>query len=308
MSFIFLCLILLSFFGFFGCLIWLVVSFFTKTPKKFPIISLLASVVVFFISAPTFAHLAEKTTSPVTEGTTSKSSGSTDDPEVTKDDLEITADDENTYSNRIEFETDEDGVAHIEATTAEDAEIVLTPKSTDSEKQRTESDESGNFNFEVEVSDTSQEEYDLQAAHNEKLGEKLEVHVRNDYYEDDTDTKEDENDNVDLSEYDTGITYDDLARNPDDNKFENVTLSGTIIQVLEGSSSSQYRLAVDDNYDNIVLIDIPEKLLDSRVLEDDILTIYGESEGTVDYESTMGGNITVPFVSVDKFETNGQAE
>ncbi|MEL5939068.1 hypothetical protein WN865_05815 [Tetragenococcus halophilus] len=302
MSFILLCLILLSFLGFFGCLIWLVVSFFTKTPKKFPIISLIVSVVVFFISAPTFANLSENTSDPIAGDSTSDSS------EVTKDDLEITADDENTYSNRIEFETDEDGVAHIEATTAEDAEIVLTPKSTDSEKQRTESDESGNFNFEVEVSDTSQEEYDLQAAHNEKLGEKLEVHVRNDYYEDDTDTKEDENDNVDLSEYDTGITYDDLARNPDDNKFENVTLSGTIIQVLEGSSSSQYRLAVDDNYDNIVLIDIPEKLLDSRVLEDDILTIYGESEGTVDYESTMGGNITVPFVSVDKFETNGQAE
>lgn len=230
------------------------------------------------------------------------------DSEVNPGDLEITANDEYTYSDWLEFETDEDGIASIKAATAGNAEVTLTPENPDLDKQTMEADENGNFNFEVEVSDTSQKEYDLQAAHNEKLGEKLEVHVRNDYYEDDTDTKEDENDNVDLSEYDTGITYDDLARNPDDNKFENVTLSGTIIQVLEGSSSSQYRLAVDDNYDNIVLIDIPEKLLDSRVLEDDILTIYGESEGTVDYESTMGGNITVPFVSVDKFETNGQAE
>lgn len=308
MSFILLCLILLSFLGFFGCLIWLVVSFFTKIPKKFPIISLIVSAIVLFISAPAFARLSEKTTSPVTEGTTSKSSGSTDDPEITKDDLEITADDENTYSDFIEFETDEDGIANIEGKTAEDADVELLPQSPYLEKQTTETDENGDFNFEVEVSDISMEEYNLQASDNEKLGEKLEVHVLNNYYEDNIDTEEDENENIDTADYNTDITYDDLARNPDDNEGENVTLSGTIIQVLEGTSSSQYRLAVDDDYNNIVLIDIPEELLESRVLEDDVLTIYGESEGTIDYESTIGGNITVPFVSVDKFETNGQAE
>ncbi len=245
MSFILLCLILLSFFGFFGCLIWLVVSFFTKTPKKFPIISLIVSVVVFFISAPTFAHLSENTTSPIAGDSTSNSSGVADNTEETTDD-ELT---ETEYSriNDFELEREEEWL--------------------EEEKEKWEDDD----NKDVQTSD-------------------------NDY------------DNIDPADYDTGITYDDLARNPDDNKFENVTLSGTIIQVLEGSSSSQYRLAVDDDYNNIVLIDIPEKLLDSRVLEDDILTIYGESEGTVDYESTMGGNITVPFVSVDKFETNGQAE
>lgn len=115
-------------------------------------------------------------------------------------------------------------------------------------------------------------------------------------------------DNVNPADYDTDITYDDIARNPDDHEGEKVTLSGTIIQVLEDEDYSQYRLAVDDDYDNVVLIEVPSEIMDGRILEDDVLTIYGESEGTVDYESTMGGNITVPFVSVDKFETNGQAE
>lgn len=243
------------------------------------------------------------------------------DSEVNPGDLEITANDEYTYSDWLEFETDEDGIASIKAATAGNAEVTLTPENPDLDKQTMEADENGNFTFEVEMPESSLETYELQAFSGETKGKELQVDVWNDYYEDDTDVEEDESeeieleedsntdyDNVDPADYDTGITYDELARNPDDNKFENVTLSGTIIQVLEGSSSSQYRLAVDDNYDNIVLIDIPEKLLDSRVLEDDILTIYGESEGTVDYESTMGGNITVPFVSVDKFETNGQAE
>lgn len=243
------------------------------------------------------------------------------DSEVNPGDLEITANDEYTYSDWLEFETDEDGIASIKAATAGNAEVTLTPENPDLDKQTMEADENGNFTFEVEMPESSLETYELQAFSGETKGKELQVDVWNDYYEDDTDVEEDESeeieleedsntdyDNVDPADYDTGITYDDLARNPDDNKFENVTLSGTIIQVLEGASSSQYRLAVDDNYDNIVLIDIPEKLLDSRVLEDDILTIYGESEGTVDYESTMGGDITVPAVTVDKFDIDGQGE
>ncbi|MDN6572405.1 MAG: hypothetical protein L0L22_15595, partial [Staphylococcus equorum] len=201
------------------------------------------------------------------------------DSEVNPGDLEITANDEYTYSDWLEFETDEDGIASIKAATAGNAEVTLTPENPDLDKQTMEADENGNFTFEVEMPESSLETYELQAFSGETKGKELQVDVWNDYYEDDTDVEEDESeeieleedsntdyDNVDPADYDTGITYDDLARNPDDNKFENVTLSGTIIQVLEGASSSQYRLAVDDNYDNIVLIDIPEKLLDSRVL------------------------------------------
>ncbi|EMW5424165.1 hypothetical protein AAFB02_000177 [Enterococcus faecalis] len=117
-----------------------------------------------------------------------------------------------------------------------------------------------------------------------------------------------ENKEIDINEYSTEITYDDLARNPEKNKNQKVTVSGTIIQVIENDGYSQYRLAVDDDYEKIMLIEISSDLLNSRILENDVITVYGESQGTIDYESTLGGKITVPALTVDKFEITGQPE
>lgn len=36
---------------------------------------------------------------------------------------------------------------------------------------------------------------------------------------------------------------------------------------------------------------------DNRLLEDDIVDLWGTTDGTITYESTMGGNITIPSVS-----------
>lgn len=122
----------------------------------------------------------------------------------------------------------------------------------------------------------------------------------------DTDFNEDTDyidyNDVNEANYDE-ISYDDLARDPDEHEGDMVTLSGTIIQVIEDDKYPEYRLAVDDNYDNIVLIEIPKKIMESRVLENDEITIYGQSAGTFDYESTSGEQVTVPAVAVHKYET-----
>ncbi|NEU46047.1 hypothetical protein G3385_09540, partial [Enterococcus faecium] len=112
---------------------------------------------------------------------------------------------------------------------------------------------------------------------------------------------------VNPADYNTGITYDALARTPDEHIGNKVTLSGEIVQVIEGDDASQYRMAVDQDYDKMVLIEVPTDQLSSRILENDLITIYGVSQGTVDYESTIGGTITVPAITVDKFEVTGQA-
>ncbi|MBS5928940.1 MAG: hypothetical protein KIC45_01090 [Enterococcus durans] len=112
---------------------------------------------------------------------------------------------------------------------------------------------------------------------------------------------------VNPADYNTGITYDTLARTPDEHIGNKVTLSGEIVQVIEGDDASQYRMAVDQDYDKMVLIEVPTDQLSSRILENDLITIYGVSQGTVNYESTIGGTITVPAITVDKFEVTGQA-
>lgn len=102
--------------------------------------------------------------------------------------------------------------------------------------------------------------------------------------------------------YETGITYDQLARTPDDFKGKKVKFYGKVVQVIEGSGGVQIRLAVDDNYDTILLGEYSSSTVSSRVLEDDYITIYGTSVGTISYKSTMGGTITIPGVYIDKID------
>lgn len=105
--------------------------------------------------------------------------------------------------------------------------------------------------------------------------------------------------------YDTGITYENLARNPDTYLAEKVKFSGRIIQVLKGEDHSQFRFAVNDDYNQVLFIEISEdQLSNNRLLEDDYITIRGTSYGEYTYTSALGGEITVPGVVVDSFELN----
>ncbi|PYZ94815.1 toxin regulator [Salipaludibacillus keqinensis] len=102
--------------------------------------------------------------------------------------------------------------------------------------------------------------------------------------------------------YDTGITYDELARNPDDYFFEKVKFQGKVVQVIEGDGITQIRLAINDNYDTMLFAEFDSSIVDSRILEDDMITIMGLSTGLITYESTMGGQISIPGVSIEQIE------
>lgn len=102
--------------------------------------------------------------------------------------------------------------------------------------------------------------------------------------------------------YETGITYDQLARTPDEYEGKLVKFVGRVIQVIEGEDIVQIRFAVDENYDEIIFCEYEKDIVNSRVLENDLITIYGTSYGLYSYESTMGGQITVPAVVIDKID------
>lgn len=116
--------------------------------------------------------------------------------------------------------------------------------------------------------------------------------------------KKAEEEKNDPSTYNTGITYDNLARNPEKYEGEKITFSGTVLQVMEDDGYSHYRIAVDDNYDTVLYIEVDHELLDARILEDDYITIYGESIGTVSYESTNSGTITIPAAVINIVQNN----
>lgn len=102
--------------------------------------------------------------------------------------------------------------------------------------------------------------------------------------------------------YETGITYDNLARRPDDYKDKKVKFTGKVIQVLEGDGYVQIRLAINSDYDKVVLCEYDPSIVDSRILEDDIITIYGVSVGTITYQSAMNVPITIPAILIDRID------
>ncbi|MDM5299985.1 hypothetical protein QUF51_17675 [Bacillus pumilus] len=77
---------------------------------------------------------------------------------------------------------------------------------------------------------------------------------------------------------------------------------GEVVQVIEGDSTTEIRVAVDDYYNDIVYAEYPADLVKSRVLEGDVITFMGTSVGVITYESTTDGEITIPGVKIEKVE------
>lgn len=107
--------------------------------------------------------------------------------------------------------------------------------------------------------------------------------------------------------YDTGITYDNLARDPDKYKGKKVKFTGKVLQVTELTNEIQIRLATKSDawggyYEDVVYLYFESSLVSSRILEDDIITIYGTAQGLHSYTTVLGANVTLPLVKVDKID------
>jgi len=113
---------------------------------------------------------------------------------------------------------------------------------------------------------------------------------------------EQENALAEKQSYETGITYEQLARTPDEYVDEKVKFEGKVIQVIEGTVLNQLRFAVNSDYDNIVLITYNKDSVSRRILEDDVLTVYGKSQGLTSYNSVLGAKITIPSIRAVMFE------
>ena len=99
--------------------------------------------------------------------------------------------------------------------------------------------------------------------------------------------------------YETGLTWEQIAR-----EGKNGTLGqfeGKIVQVINGNYGyTQYRIAINGNYDTIMLVEAASYELKETLLEDDYVYFKGKSMGTVSYESVLGTKITIPAFDVDE--------
>jgi|LSQX01.1.fsa_nt_gb uncharacterized membrane protein YcgQ (UPF0703/DUF1980 family) len=109
--------------------------------------------------------------------------------------------------------------------------------------------------------------------------------------------------------YNTGITFNQLSRNPDDYEGKKVKFTGEVLQVTEVTGEVQIRLATEENSwggysGDVIYIFFDSSLISSRILEDDVITIYGIARGLYSYTSVMGANVTLPLIEVLKIDIN----
>lgn len=108
------------------------------------------------------------------------------------------------------------------------------------------------------------------------------------------------------------IDYKTLARNPDSHKGENMKFTGQVIQVSDSnsifSSGTTLRINVtaEENefaeggylWSDTILanVEIPDGA--DRILENDIIDIYGVCDGLYTYKTVLGDNKSLPLINV----------
>lgn len=109
------------------------------------------------------------------------------------------------------------------------------------------------------------------------------------------------------------IDFKTLSRNPDKYIGNRYTFTGEVIQVMEESSSNTVHLRLDitkTSYGYSDTIYVVGELDNSgdRILEDDIITIWGDCGGLYSYESVLGSTVTLPRIDMRYYSINTQTE
>ncbi len=98
-------------------------------------------------------------------------------------------------------------------------------------------------------------------------------------------------------------TFEQMARNPDNFKGTNVKLTGEVVQVIEGLYSNSFRVNITKEgtystyYTDTIYVNYVPGEGEDKILEDDIITIYGTAQGDYSYTTTLGATVTLPFIS-----------
>lgn len=99
-------------------------------------------------------------------------------------------------------------------------------------------------------------------------------------------------------------SYDELARNPDVYKGRKIKLSGAVVQLIEEGNNEVLflvNMSKDKHPDYLwtdsVLVKYTRPAGEARILEEDIINIWGLYNGLSSYRAVSGEKITIPFIT-----------
>lgn len=106
------------------------------------------------------------------------------------------------------------------------------------------------------------------------------------------------------------LTFKELARNPDNVKNTKVKLTGEVIQVMEGTTYNAIRLNITKSsygyYSDTVYIKYIPKAGEDKILENDIVTIWGTAQGDCTYTTVLKSEVTLPLIEAKYININSK--
>lgn len=102
----------------------------------------------------------------------------------------------------------------------------------------------------------------------------------------------------------TDIAYSDLARNPDKYKGQAFHFRGKVIQTAAEGNTTYLRINVTEGeyvWSDTIFAEVYLPQSADRILEGDIITLYGDCEGVYTYESIVGKQVSLPSISIRFF-------
>lgn len=106
-----------------------------------------------------------------------------------------------------------------------------------------------------------------------------------------------DNDKANYSEVDyNSWNHDEIAV---DTK---VRVYGKVLQAMENGKTYTLRVAINDDYDKIILVSIPSEYNNRVIAEDDHITLYGLVKGRQSYETVFKSTKTLPLMVAYMYE------
>lgn len=96
------------------------------------------------------------------------------------------------------------------------------------------------------------------------------------------------------------VVYKDVERNPSDFEGRYIAVTGEVIQVSEGWFNT-VTLRIK-NEDGTWYATYTREDNEPRILEDDIITAYGECTGVETYSTVLGAKMTIPAMEIEYYD------
>lgn len=94
--------------------------------------------------------------------------------------------------------------------------------------------------------------------------------------------------------------FTDAMRYPDRFEGTNISIYGKVVQKMVSGNNVAMRVATSWGWDDVFYVTYKQSDIDTAVIENDWVTIYGKSTGVYTYTAVFGNDITVPSMIAER--------